>query len=277
MPFQKRCKGLLYIPFIYCLLFSIVGCNASLPISRSKPKYPSMWSLSQIVLWSKEKRSNLKQIKAWAKINLITEEGKSAFNAFLILNNDQEGRIEALGPLKSPIFSIVFNPDSVYLYIFNEATLYCSKNEPGYIQRLTGLPLDLSRLFDSLVSNIPEYHSQCSVSFSEEGDHSLLYIDCEEQGKRFKARIISRDFPVIEQMIWIGEKKYENFLVEYFDFEEQDGYAIPKIVHFQWPEGQEWLISFTSIKVNPAVSKDTFIADETWFQGKIINLEGLDP
>jgi hypothetical protein len=256
---------------------SIVGCSVSLPISRSKPKDPGIWSLSRIVLWSKEKRSNLKQIKAWVKINVISEEGKNGFDAFLILNNDGEGRIEALGPWRSPIFCIVFNPDFVYLYIYNESTLYFGNNKPDYIQRLAGLPLDFFRLFDSLVSNLPEYLSHCSGSFSEEGDHPLLYMDCEEQGRCFKARIMIRDFPVVEEVAWIGEKKYENFLVKYFDLGVQDGYAFPKTVHFQWPEGQECLISFISLKVNQPVSKDTFEADETWFQGKVINLEDLDP
>lgn len=274
MSFKKRCK--LYILFIYCLILSILGCSASLPISRSKPKGSGIWSLSRIVLWAKEKRSNFRQIKAWTKINIIKKEGKNGFDAFLILNNSGEGRIEALGPWRSPLFCIIFDPDFVYLYIYNESTLYFGNNKPVYIQRVTGMPLDLSLLFDSLVSNLPEYLSNCSGSFSEGGEHSLFYMDCEEQGKRFKAKIVIRDLPVVEEMVWIGEKKHENFLVGYFDLRVQDGYALPRIVNFKWPEGQELLISYISLKVNQPVSDDTFTVDETWFQGKVINLEDLD-
>jgi hypothetical protein len=219
----------------------------------------------------------LEQIKAWAKINVISEEGKNRFDSFLILNNAGEGRIDALGPWRSPVFSIVFNPDFVYLYIYNESTLYFGNNKPGYIKKLTGAPLDLSFLFDSLVSNLPEDLSKCSGFFSEEGDYPLFFIDCQEQGGCFKARIMIRDIPVVEEVAWMGEKKNENFLVKYFDLGVQDGYAFPKIVHFQWPEGQELHISFISLKVNQTVSDDTFAIDETWFQGKVIKLEDLDP
>jgi hypothetical protein len=255
---------------------SIVGCSASLPISKPKLKDSGIWSLSRIFLWSKEKRSNLKQIKALAKINVITEEGKKGFDAFLLLKNNGEGRIEALGPWRSPVLSIIFNPDFVYLYIYKESTLYFGTNKPVYIQKLTQVPLNLSLLFDSLVSNLPENKSQCYGSFSEEGDYPNLYMYCEEQDNCFKARILIKDFPVVEEAAWIGEKKYDNFLIKYFDFEVQDGYVLPKIVHFQWPKGQEWHISFISLKVNQPVSDNAFRVDETWLQGRVINFEDLD-
>ncbi|MGA1841987.1 MAG: hypothetical protein ACMUIU_15320 [bacterium] len=257
-------------------MFCIIGCSSSLPIYKSKSKNSGVWTLSRIVLWSKERRSNLEQIKAWVRINVISQEEKKGFDAFLILNNKGKGRIEALGPWRSPFFSIVFDPDFVYLYIYNESTLYLSSNKPGYIQKLTEAPLDFSLLFDSLVSNLPENISQCSGSFSNEGAFPLLCMDCEEQGGCLKASVLIKDFPVVEEMAWIREDKDENFLVKYFDLVIQDGYTLPKVVHFQWPEGQEWRISFISLKVNQPVPDDTFTADEAWFQGKVINLEDLD-
>ena len=257
-------------------MFSIVGCSASLPINKYESEDTGIWTLSRIVLWSKEKRSNLKQIKALARINVISEEDKKRFEALLILNNNGKGRIEALGPWRSPIFSIIFDPDFVYLYIYNESTLYFGPNKADSIQNLTGVPLDFSLLFDSLISNLPDYISQCSGSFSDERGFPLLYIYCEEQGRCFRARIRIKDFPVVEEMAWIAEDKHENFLVKYFDSGIQEGFVLPKTVHFQWPEGQEWRISFISLKVNQPVSDDTYIVDEAWFQGKVINLEDLD-
>lgn len=276
MPFQKRCRLLLNISLIYCLIFSIVGCSSSLLIYKSQTKDPGIWTLSRIFFWSKERRASLKQIKAWARINVINQEEKRGFDAFLIINNNGKGRIEALGPWRGPIFSIVFDPDFVYLYIYNESTLYFSSNKPGYIQKLTGAPLDFSLLFDSLVSNLPENISQCSCSFSNEREFPLLYMYCEEQIRCLKARIVIKDFPVVEEMAWISEDEQENFLVKYSDLVIQDGYGLPKTVHFQWPEGQEWNISFISLKVNQQVPDDTFTADEAWFQGRVINLEDLD-
>ena len=181
-----------------------------------------------------------------------------------------------MGPWRVPIFYIVFNPDSIYFYPLNEARLYNGQNRPEDIQRLTGIPMDLSRLFDSLVSNLPEALSQCSLTFSEGGYHSLLCMNNTDQGTHLMARILIRDLPLIEEMCWMGGQVYENLTIRYMNISAHNGYYFPEDISFYWQGGQECHIRFNALKVNPPVSSEVFLPDEKWFQGDIIDLKALD-
>jgi len=276
MPFTKRCRGILFIFMAFVIFPAFMGCSAFLSIPRSKEKDSGPWSLARIMQWASERRSQLSRIKALAKISLVSETERTSFDAFLIINNRGEGRIEAIGPWRAPIFSLVFNPDSIYFYPSNESKLYCGRNRPEDIQKLTGVPIDLSRIFDSLASNLPGTVSQCSLSLTEDGYHNLRCKIPEDRGINFFAKILIRDFPVIQEVAWTGNQVYENFRIQYLRSSEHDGYWFPEEINFYWQNGMACHIRFRSLKVNPPVSERIFIPDATWFHGEVIHIEDLD-
>ena len=276
MPSIKRCRGTLFIFMALVIFPAFIGCSAFLSMPRFNEKGIGPWSLARIMQWSSERRSQLSRIKALAKISLVSEAERASFDAFLIMNNRGEGRIEAIGPWRAPIFFLVFNPDSIYFYPSNESRLYCGRNRPEDIQKLTGIPIDLSRIFDSLASNLPESFSQCSSTLSEEGYHHLRCKSLTDRGIDFQAKILIRDFPVIQEVIWKGDRVYENTRIQYQRVSEHDGYWFPEEINLDWQNGMACIIRLKSLKVNPPVSKGIFMPDATWFQGEVINIEDLD-
>lgn len=267
----KTWKGLRLIPIIFLL----AGCCNLFPVSKSKKLDSVSWSLPHICQWFSEKKAGLKQITAWAKVGINTEGGQKALEVFLSLDHKGAGRLEGLGPWKAPIFYLLFDPDSLYFYLPGESRLYLGNNRPDHVQKLIGLPLDLSLLFDLISSNLPEGLSECphELSQKEKGAPPVLYLCWEGQGIPCDARVVLKEFPVVEEMTCRGEQMHESLRVRYCDMVDFDGYDFPEKIYLYCFDGSEWYIRFKSVKVNQMSSKTIFNPDESWFKGEVVVLD----
>ena len=273
MPFLKNSNGIIFISLLSVVLSGLVGCRTIPCLERTKP---GSWPLSRIIQWSAEKRDRLQQLKAYTRITLTQRDKKEAFDAFLFLNRNGEGRLDALGPWRSPLFYLVFNHEYVYLYIIGEQRLYWGQNRPSSLYRLTGLPLDIALFFDSLVGNLPESLQKCSLSSTEKGSHSFFCRVNSNTNMYFSAKLQLKDFPIIQEMNWNGDTLYDHFRIHYTDIIESQGYALPKEIHFFWTDGREVHIHMKGLKLNQPIPPETFRPDPNWFQGEVIDLADLE-
>ena len=176
--FLHRLKIFSLISFLP--LFACQSINRSIPSQHNT----HLWSRSFVLQWFSEKREGLDQISAWAKIDLIGGEEENRLECFMILNNEGKGRIEGLGPWKMPVFYLLFDPVSVYFYLPSEDRLYLAENRPETIQALTGIPLELSLLFDSFAS-----HLTSGVYPGDSNSSDRIYLKGKDNDMDWDARI----------------------------------------------------------------------------------------
>lgn len=270
--FFKKCVNICLLITIISIPFILVaGCHSLSHVSKSETlDNLASWSLHNILQWFSEKRGALKQITAWVKVVTANNGEKGeGFDALISLDNKGRGRIEGLGPWRSPLFCLVFDPNSVYFYLSNESRLYLSQNHPAHIRKLIGLPLDLSCLFDIMTSNLPESLSLCPQTASPKGKFHELCLKGEAHGADCEARVVIKDFPVVEELFCSGVRVPEEVRVRYVDTLIVDGYTFPKDIYLNLSGGSEWDIRFRSIKLNQPALHPIFIPDDSWFLGDV--------
>jgi hypothetical protein len=247
-----------------------IGCRASLPVSMPEAPDRTPWTVERIAQWASTRRADIRHIKAWARIGVVAGEERNGFDAFVLLAGNGKGRMDALGPWRSPLFSFVFDQDCIYLYLPHEKRLYWGVNTPGHVRRFTGLRLDSSILFDALAANLPEELAMCSHSVSAACDH---FFSCMGQMGVRTARVVIHAGPVLEEMTWQRVRAHDDVRIAYDGWGYHDGYAFPDAVHFYWPEGEEGHIRLHAVKVNAPYAEGMLLPDPSWFEGEVIHLD----
>lgn len=266
MPYPNRYKSELFV--IVAALF--IGCRASLPVSMPGTIDHAPWSAARIAQWASARRAGIRHIKAWARIGIVAGGERSGFDAFILLTSNGRGRMDGLGPWRSPLFSLIFDQDRIYLYLPHERRLYWGANTPGHLRQLTGLRIDSSLLFDALAANLPEGLATCSHSVSTAGVH---FFSCMGEGDLCTARVAIRTTPAVEEINWQQARAHVKMRIAYDGWGEHDGYAFPEAIHFYWPEGEEGHIRLHAVKVNVPHDEGIFLPDASWFEGEVVHLE----
>ncbi|MGA1794696.1 MAG: hypothetical protein ACMUIL_02450 [bacterium] len=274
MPIPYRYKAELIL--IVAGLF--IGCRAALPVSMPGGIDHAPWTATRIAQWASARRADIRHIKAWARIGVAAGGERSGFDAFILLTGNGSGRMDGLGPWRSPLFSLIFDQDRIYLYLHNQGRLYWGKNTPGHVRQFTGLHLDSSILFDALAANLPEDLAACSHAVSAAGIHCF---SCMGKEGPCTARVAIRALPVVEEITWQRGGMHENMRIVYGEWGVHDGCAFPDAVHLYWPEGDEGHIRLNAVKVNAPYDEGMFLPDASWFEGEVVHLDndsskGLD-
>jgi len=264
MPYPNRYKAELLL----IVAGLLIGCRASLPVSMPGTFDHAPWTVDRIAQWASARRADIRHIKAWARIGVVAGGERSGFDAFILLTGNGRGRMDALGPWRSPLFSFVFDQDRIYLYLPHERRLYWGVNTPEHVRQFTGLCLDSSLLFDALAANLPDDLAACSHSVSAAGVH---FFTCMGQGGVRTARVAIHATPVLEEMTW--QRAHEDVRITYDGWGDHDGYAFPDAVHFYWREGEEGHIRLHAVKVNAPHAEGMFLPDASWFEGEVVHLE----
>ena len=256
-----------------------IGCRASFPVSTMPGRIDhAPWTAARIAQWASARRADITHIKARARIGVVAGGERSGFDAFILLTSNGRGRMDGLGPWRSPLFSLIFDQDWIYLYLHHEKRLYWGANTCRHVRQFTGLRLDSSLLFDALAANPPEDLAACTHSVSAAGIHCF---SCTGEGGLCTVRLVIHTTPVIEELDWHRARAHENMRIAYDGWGRHDGYALPDAVHFHWPEGEEGHIRLQAVKVNAPYDEGMLLPDASWFEGEVIHLEdegskGLD-
>ncbi|MGA1843037.1 MAG: hypothetical protein ACMUIS_00560 [bacterium] len=266
MPIPYRYKAAL----IVIVAGLLIGCKASLPVSVPVGIDHPSWTSTRIAQWASARRADIRHFKARARICVATGGERSGFDAFILLTGNGRGRMDGLGPWRSPLFSLIFDHDRIYLYLPHQGRLYWGSNTPGHVRQFTGLHLDSSCLFDALAANLPEDLAACSHSVSATGIHCFSCVG--EEGP-CTARVAIRATPVIEEINWHPAGMRENMRIVYGEWGRHDGYAFPDAVHFHWPEGDEGNIHLQEVKVNAPYDEEMLLPDASWFEGEVVHLD----
>ncbi|MBN2373419.1 DUF4292 domain-containing protein [bacterium] len=268
--FSRRFNEIFPLLTISCLIAFMIGCRT---VSSNRGDNFDTWPLHNISKWFSDRRAGLRQVTALAGISCSGKGTYKSFDAVFSLDYKGEGRIEAMGPWMSPIFCLVFDPNSVYFYLPNEGRLYLGKNHHSHVQILTGFPFDLSLLFNLMSSILPEELSQSHSCAQSKAGLPFLCLEGKDHDMIWAAVIQIRDFPFVEDLTCMADDASSSIRVKYNDTINLDGFHFPRNIHFLWPEGQELHIKIKSARLNSQAPKTAFLPDNSWFRGEVIYLE----
>ncbi len=272
MCFSNFRRILIIILFLSFSLMILTACHRLAPIRRQQSHDTENWTFQKISQWFTKKRVDLRQITIWARVTITNEKTKEGFDAFISLNNKGEGRIEGLGPWRNPFFNLIYNQRGVYFYLPGESRLYLCQNNPEHMQRLLGLPVNLSSLFNLLSSTLPENLSVCTKKdFTNEGS-TFFCLSGKGHNMDCRAKVKIEGFPIIDELVCEGSIVKESFRVKYNDIQDIDGYVFPKNIYIVWTGNQELQIHLRSVNLNSPVPSSIYLPDVSWFSGEVIYL-----
>lgn len=259
-----------HIILSFCIIL-IIGCCKQPFILDTDNIGKRTWTPESVIQWFEMRQSNLEQISAYAKINITAEKKEKSFDVVFSLLNQGVGRIDGIGPLNASLFHLIFNKENIFCYIPNDSVLYYCQNSPNYLEKLLGIPFDISTAFNLLTYALPIDITPCDRDVHQDTCNDMCLM-VEQKGRSCKAYIKIEEYPMIKTLNCKGIKTGDDLFVRYEDPFFTQNHQIPKKIMISLTNDSALNIEIKSIKVNQKIKHMLFIPDEDWFSGEVISL-----